>query len=112
MSQTVEAATVTIGPKAAQAREAAKATWTVTKVDRLAGGRNNIVKANVPNPKKPGSKAHANWNLYETGLTVAAFLAAYPVTDGGLGRARASLAWDLSYGYVSVTDADGNDLTA
>lgn len=103
--------TVTVGPAAAKALEAAKASWTVTRVDRLAGGRTNTIRVNVANPKKPGSAAHRNYGLYD-GATVETFLKAYPAADGGLGRARASLAWDLNYGYVSVVNAAGDVLTA
>lgn len=105
-------ASVTIGPRAAQARDASKTNWTVTKIDRLAGGRANRLRVNVANPKKPGSIAHRNWGLYGNDTSVDAFLRAFPAGDGGLGRARSSLTWDLNYGYVSVIGADGNVIDA
>lgn len=101
-------ATMAPGSKVASLRADHKATWTVTRIDRLAGGRSLTIKAVVANPKKAGSAADRNWSLYETGLSVQAFIDAYPVNDGGKGRARTSLAWDLNYGYVVITDANGD----
>lgn len=102
-----------IGPRAAAAREAAKTSWSVTRIDRLAGGRSCLIRPNVACPKKPGSIAHANWSLYGDGeVSVAAFLSSYPADQGGLGRARTSLAWDLNYGYVSIVSAAGEVLDA
>lgn len=112
-------ATVTdygIGPKAAQKRDASKANWSVTRIDRLSGGRNNLILVCVTNPKKPGSKADTNWGLYgkqdNATVPVGDFLKAYPGEDGGLSRARASLAYDLNYGYVKIVDANGNVIEA
>lgn len=105
------------GPKAAQARAATKQSWTVTRLDRLAGGRNNVILVHVANPKKPGTHASDNWSLYgKIGVptvTVDDFLKSYPASAGGLTRARTSLAWDINYGYVSVINlATGEVLTA
>lgn len=110
-------ATVTdfgIGPKANAAREQAKQTWSVVKLDRLTGGRGNRILVMVANPKKPGSMADRNWPLYgktgEPTVTVEQFLK-NPAVEGGLSRARVSLAYDLNYGYVKIIDAAGNVVT-
>lgn len=104
-------ATATPGPKRATLLATHKAGWTVTRIDRLAGGRGLTVKAVVTNPKKPGTAADRNWPLYTSGLTVGAFIDAYPTEDGGKARARTSLAWDLNYGYVTIVNADGETVS-
>ena len=105
------------GPKAAQRRDALRQSWNVTMIDRSAGGRNNLIIVFQPNPKKPGSKADLNWGLYgklgKPTVTVDAFLKSYPAADGGLTRARASLAYDINYGYVGILNvATGEVITA
>ena len=105
------------GPKAAQRRDTLKQSWNVTMIDRSAGGRNNLIIVFQPNPKKPGSKADTNWHLYgkigKPTVTVETFLKAYPTLDGGLTRARASLAYDINYGYVGILNvATGEVITA
>ena len=114
-TQTTPSLRYGVGPNASKARASEGATVTVTKIDRLAGGRANLVRVNVANPKKPGSIADRNWSLYgklgESTVSVATFLKAYPAADGGLGRARASLAYDINYGYVSIVNAEGESVT-
>lgn len=46
------------------------------------------------NPKREGTKAHAMFALYTTGMTVAEFLRA--------GGRRVDLRWDEAHGFISV----------
>lgn len=46
------------------------------------------------NPKRPGTKAHARYELYRTGQTVADFLEA--------GGRRADLRWDEQHGNITI----------
>lgn len=46
------------------------------------------------NPKRPGSAAHARFDLYKPGMTVDEFLAA--------GGWRADISWDLRQGFIEV----------
>lgn len=84
--------------------------WTMRRIDALPGARNNFVCVMVPNPKVSG-KASANWPLYGTigkpTVTVAAYIAAYPLADGGVTRAERSLTWDLDRGYIKIVTFDG-----
>lgn len=49
-------------------------------------------------PKRPGTKAHDLWLLYQDGMTVAAFLAA--------GGTRAALMWDQERAFIRLAPAD------
>ncbi len=46
------------------------------------------------NPKRPGSAAHARFDLYKKDMTVAEFLAA--------GGWRADVRWDTKQGFIEV----------
>ena len=48
------------------------------------------------NPKRPGSAAHARFDLYKKDMTVGEFLAA--------GGWRADLRWDLRQGFIELAD--------
>lgn len=64
--------------------------------DKITFGTDKDQNAYGPknNPKKAGSKSHANFAKYKSGMTVAAALAA-GVTSG-------DLAWDKSHGFINV----------
>lgn len=51
----------------------------------------------VQNPKRPGTVAWANFNLYVDGMTVSAYLASHDRR-----RARTDLAWDIQHGFVRL----------
>ena len=97
------------GPVIYEAKPAAKQKikCTMAMIDRLAGERNNFIR--VMNPtgnKKPGSIAARNYSLYgkvgEPTVTVRDFIKAYPLQDGGVTRARASLLWDIERGFIKI----------
>ena len=46
------------------------------------------------NPKRPGTKARARFDLYEDGMTVQQFLAA--------GGQRVDINWDKKHGFIEV----------
>lgn len=48
------------------------------------------------NPKRPGSKSHARFGLYEDGMTVQQFVQA--------GGTAADVKWDAERGYIRVED--------
>lgn len=90
-------------PKAKQP----KVKCTMAMIDRLAGNRNNFINVLSPTGnKKPGSIAARNYSLYGSvgspSVTVADFVKSYPVQDGGVTRARASLLWDIERGFVAI----------
>jgi hypothetical protein len=57
-----------------------------------------VIKVLVSNPKREGSKAHARFALYRTGMTVAEYRAAV----GDATNARADLAWDQKHGFIRI----------
>lgn len=63
-----------------------------------------VVHVLVANPKKPGSKSHARFALYQTGQTVSAYLAACAAAGQKARAARADLTWDTdaARGFVAV----------
>jgi hypothetical protein len=57
-----------------------------------------VIKVLVSNPKREGSKAHARFALYRTGMTVAEYRAAV----GDATNARADLAWDVRHKFITI----------
>lgn len=53
-----------------------------------------VITQVVPNPKKPGSKAHARYALYREGMTVTEFMAA--------GGTSADVKYDADHGFIRV----------
>lgn len=93
-----------IYPAAVTATKPAKVKCTMAMIDKLSEGRANyICVMNPTGNKKPGSIAARNYTLYGNGsVTVAAFIKSYPLQDGGVTRARASLLWDIERGFVTI----------
>lgn len=84
-------------------------TYRMRDIDLLPGGRDNLVLVATNNPKRPGSRAYRNFQLYggvgDPQVTVSEFLQSYPEEEGGQVRARVSLLWDLNHGTVRIVDA-------
>ena len=88
--------------KKAKAGKAKKAEKVQAKKVAKPGGRPSgkfpldaVIKVIVEkNPKRPGSAAHARFDLYKPGMTVAQFL-----LSGGW---RADLVWDAKQGFIEV----------
>lgn len=55
-----------------------------------------VVTSVAPNPKKPGSKSHARYELYTTGATVTSLLSQ--------GLTVADIKWDTERGFVTLGD--------
>lgn len=53
-----------------------------------------IITVVVPNPKKPGTKAHHRYSLYQTGMTVQQYLAA--------GGESSDIRYDVNHGFITV----------
>lgn len=53
-----------------------------------------VITCIVPNPKKPGSKSHARFELYREGMTVSEFMA--------VGGTTADIKYDAGHGYIRV----------
>jgi hypothetical protein len=56
------------------------------------------------NPKKPGSKAYARFQLYKEGMTVAAFLRS--------GGTRSDLHWDIDKKYIDIASGTATNGSA
>lgn len=92
-------------PKAPQA----KAPQTAPKAPQTAPGKAPTYPAThlvtvlaAANPKAPGSKSHARWALYKTGMSVAAYFAAVKAAGQLQRAARADLAWDVAHGTIAI----------
>lgn len=82
-------------PKEKPAVEAAATETAKPARAHTASGENReITVLAAENPKRVGSKAHARFALYRTGMTVAEFFAA--------GGTASDLTWDVKHAYISV----------
>jgi hypothetical protein len=62
----------------------------------------NITVLVAANPKKPGSKSAARFSLYQTGQSVAAYVAACVAAGQSQRNATADLAWDVKHGFIKL----------
>jgi hypothetical protein len=69
----------------------------------LIANPNAVINVLVPNPKLPGSKAHAKFSCYQSGQTIAQFTAAIVAAGFKSIKARNTLRWDLSHGFITLT---------
>lgn len=60
-----------------------------------------IITAFIANPKRPGSAAHARYNLYVDGMSVDQAIAA--------GIKRADIAWDKARDFITLAQPDSAD---
>lgn len=58
------------------------------------------------NPKRAGSKAHAKFALYESGMTVAEFIDAVDANPEIKGGATSTLVYDAAHGYITIEGYD------
>lgn len=79
---------------AAQDAEKSKPDYKPAGGKREANGQRTITVMAQNNPKREGTAAHARFNLYKTGMTVEAFLAA--------GGTRADVNHDSSHGFIRL----------
>lgn len=77
---------VAIDKGAAKVRDEAKAAKT---------GDQRVIKSVKPNPKREGAAAHARYNLYRVGMTVAEFIKA--------GGTSADVSWDARKGFIELS---------
>jgi len=87
MDFTVDGDTITVGPLRSPGRE----------------GDARIITVMVEkNPKTLGSKSHARFGMYKTGMTVGDYVAA--VIRSGRARRLAirDITWDREHGYITV----------
>lgn len=54
------------------------------------------------NPKRPGTKAHAAWQLYKPGQTVAQFAAAKVAATKTYSTVASQLKFDTKHGYIAI----------
>ena len=66
---------------------------------------NRVLSRVAPNPKKVGSKAHSVYECYREGITVREFVDAVKATGKTEADAMANLKYDMSKGFVEVSDA-------
>ncbi|MBW4091922.1 MAG: hypothetical protein HIU82_12570 [Proteobacteria bacterium] len=83
--------------KPAAAKKAAPAPATRAPTPTAAPDGRVITVLAPANPKRTGSAAHGRFALYETGMTVAAFIAA--------GGQRIDVAYDAAHGFIRVDPA-------
>jgi hypothetical protein len=69
----------------------------------LIANPNAVITVLQPNPKLPGSLAHAKFACYQSGQTVAEFTAAIVAAGFKSIKARNTLRWDLAHGFISLT---------
>lgn len=54
------------------------------------------------NPKRPGTKAHAKWQLYAKAKTVGDVIAAFVAAKHPKRRALSALRWDEAHGFIKI----------
>jgi hypothetical protein len=69
---------------------------------KLVSNPNAVITVLVPNPKRPGTMAHAKYACYQNGQTVAQFTAALVALGYPAVKATNNLAWDLQHGFITL----------
>ena len=59
----------------------------------------------IPNPKRPGFKAHERYEKYSSAKTIAEY---FELSEKKY--SRADLRYDEEHGYLQIFDADGNQI--
>ena len=63
------------------------------------------------NPKRPGFKAHARYEIYSAASTVEEYFEIYSTSDKLEKKyARPDLRYDEEHGHLKLFDADGNQI--
>lgn len=64
----------------------------------------------APNPKRPGFKAHARYEVYSAATTLVEYHEL--LTEAGIEKkyARPDLRYDEEHGHLKIFDADGNQI--
>jgi hypothetical protein len=69
----------------------------------LIANPNAVITVLAPNPKLPGSLAHAKFACYQSGQTITQFTAAIVAAGFKSIKARNTLRWDLAHGFITLT---------
>jgi hypothetical protein len=69
----------------------------------LIANPNAVITVVVPNPKLPGSKAHAKFACFQSGQTITQFTAAIVAAGFKSIKARNELRWSLAHGFITLT---------
>jgi hypothetical protein len=69
----------------------------------LIANPNAVITVLCPNPKLPGSLAHAKFACFKSGQTVTEFTAAIVAAGFKSIKARNELRWSLAHGFISLT---------
>jgi hypothetical protein len=77
---------------------------TKTLVPVTAVPESAVLKTVASNPKRPGSKAHAHYELYRVGLTVGKWLEECKAKGLDVGYAKAGVLWDARHAFVTYDE--------
>lgn len=94
--------------KPAKAPKAPKAKPAKAEGDAATRARLDLeakIAAVVANPKKPGSRSHARFALYQPGTTAADFIKACVAAGFPEAEAKADLSWDRRKGFITFETA-------
>jgi hypothetical protein len=69
----------------------------------LIANPNAVITVLCPNPKLPGSKAHAKFSCFKSGQTIQEFTAAIVAAGFKSIKARNELRWSLAHGFITLT---------
>lgn len=64
----------------------------------------------TPNPKRPGFKAHARYEIYSTATTLAEYYELLSEAEVEKKYSRPDLRYDEEHGHLKIFDVDGNQV--
>lgn len=89
-------------PAATQAVEAPKAKKLRYAPVQVLANPDWVITSVAANPKRPGSKAHAKYSLFEIGLSIKQVEEKFVAAGYQRLKARNELRWDLEHGFITV----------